>query len=157
MCNFRGWNFFVCGCASLEFIEFVQRQKNYLFSHFALEDNRDKKQRSMLSSPSFVLTSSKNLEWISFLVAHRSGVKDVTWPEGCYIHTSTENNDWFDCCEEFRETEEERDFGTLRVVERERWEYLGFPSIHIFMSTLGDPFELVFTTDSLFFFSWIFP
>ena len=49
------------------------------------------------------------------------------------------------------ETEEERDFGTLRVVEREGWEYLGFPSIHIFMSTLGDPFELVFTTDSLFF------
>jgi hypothetical protein len=48
------------------------------------------------------------------------------------------------------ETEDGGDFlGTLRDVDGK---FLGFPSLHIFMLTQSDPFEFVFTTDSLFFF-----
>lgn len=134
----------------MKFIEFVHRQKIIysVISPSRTIQIRSSSNRSLLSTALKWLNISSGCS--STRKLHKSDAKVVTGMARRRLH-----NDWFDCSDRasgaIRSEPAESNLIHRGAMLIQRWK-LRVPS-HIFMSTHGDPFEFVFTTDSLLFFS----
>lgn len=149
--------------ASLKFIEFVQRQK--IIYSVILPSRTIQIKKKAAAEKAFNALAPSALEWLnisSWVFFNTSCTKVVLKlshissrrPEGACT-SLPENNDWFDCLRRAERIsglspESRKQFNSLWGVFPRRWrEKDGNWGLHIFMSTHGDPFEFVFTTDSL--------